>query len=75
MHLPDLGIVLYIAAWIFGGMIVAREARSQPNLVRLMAFLAIVLGPPGMLVYLGIRYIGQSIQLQALVPRQHDPGE
>ncbi len=69
MRFIDLGAVLYVAAWIFGGIIIYREAHAQSNLVRLMAFFAIVVGPLGMLLYLGMRYIGQSIQTNALLLR------
>jgi len=48
-------------------LIIAREGLAHQPLVRGMAFFAIVLGPLGMLLYLGIRYLGQSIQTAALL--------
>lgn len=61
MRAIDLVGVAYIAVWLLGGLVIAREARLYPsNLVKLMAILAIALGPLGMLIYLGFRHLGQS---------------
>ncbi len=56
----DFFALLYIIAWIYGGMAIFREARGQGNMIRLMAIIAILIGPFGMLLYLGVRYIGYS---------------
>ncbi len=56
----DFFAMLYVIAWIYGGMAIYREARGQGNMIRLMAVIAVLIGPFGMLLYLGVRYIGYS---------------
>ncbi len=68
MHVFDLMGLLYLAIWIIGGYAILRESRLHPPLVKWMAVFAIVLGPPGMLIYLGFRYIGQRLDRHALPP-------
>lgn len=68
MHPFDLLGILFIAIWVIGGLAIFRESRQHTGLVRLMAVFAIVLGPLGMLVYLGFRYVGQAIQMRPLLP-------
>jgi len=69
MHIESLMLVLYLAAWIFGGLILLRDARSQPGIVRTMAFLAVILGPVAMMIYIGIRYLGQILQTHLMLSR------
>jgi tellurite resistance protein TehA-like permease len=57
----------FIFIWFIGGLIIFRESRVHNNLVRLMAIISIALGPLGMMLYLGIRYLGQSIQVSGLL--------
>lgn len=73
MHIGNIMTVLFFAAWFFGGMILLREARGLPKVGRWMAYLAVLLGPFGMLIYLGIRYTaGQAVQARMLeASRQH----
>jgi ABC-type transport system involved in cytochrome c biogenesis permease subunit len=68
MRFFDIMAVLYIAVWIYGALVILREARWQGNLVRLMAVIAIVIGPLGMLAYLGLRHIAHSAAVGALLP-------
>ncbi|MBA3825673.1 MAG: hypothetical protein H0X24_17475, partial [Ktedonobacterales bacterium] len=57
MHFFDLALLLYIVVWVYGALAIFRESRQQPTMVRLMALLAIVIGPLAMLLYLGLRYV------------------
>ncbi len=68
MHFFDIMAILYIVIWIYGALAIMREARFQGNLVRLMALIAIILGPPGMLAYLGLRYLGNALAVGMLLP-------
>jgi hypothetical protein len=68
MHIFDLIGILYIIIWIYGALAIMREARWQGNLVRLMALVAIILGPPGMLAYLGLRYLGNALAAGMMLP-------
>jgi hypothetical protein len=68
MRFFDVLAILYIIIWIYGALAIFREARLQGNLVRLMALLAIVIGPPGMLAYLGLRAVAQGMAVGALLP-------
>ncbi len=61
-HILDFFFVAYIAVWILLGMVILREVRTQPGIVKLMAILAIILGPLGMFAYLAVRYLGQSLR-------------
>lgn len=73
MHVVDLVGIAYVAVWILGGLVIAREARPRPGIVKLMAVLAIALGPLGMLCYLGIRYVGQAAAQGRLLSAQRGP--
>ena len=77
MRFFDIIGILYIIIWIYGALAIMREARFQGNLVRLMALIAIILGPPGMLAYLGLRYLGNALAIGMLLPperRSHHLG-
>jgi hypothetical protein len=68
MHFFDLGLLVYIVLWAYGGLVIGREARQQPLIVKLMAFIAIVLGPIAMLFYLAVRYVAQAAAVGRLLP-------
>ncbi len=68
MHFFDLALLLYIVVWVYGALAILREVRYQPLMVRLMALLAIVIGPLAMLLYLGIRYVANAAALGHLLP-------
>ena len=68
MHIFDLALLGYIAVWIYGALVIFREARQQPTIVRVMALLAIVIGPLAMLLYLGLRYVASAAAMGRLLP-------
>lgn len=72
MHIADIIIIFYIAAWILGGILLLRDIRSQPVIARLMALIAVLLGPFGILLYAGFRYIADeaATRATALQPKQ-----
>lgn len=69
MHIYNFIILAYMAVWIFGGMILLRDARHQSSVVRMMALFAVVIGPIGMIFYLGFRYLGQTMQTHLMLTR------
>jgi len=72
MHIFDLVLLLYIVIWMYGALVILREARQQPMLVRMMTLFAIVLGPLAMLLYLGIRFVAHAAAVgRALPSAQH----
>jgi bacteriorhodopsin len=73
VHIVNLLWILYFAVWIIGGMILLREARPHSTLVRFMALFSVLVGPLGMIIYMGFRYIGQSIQMAGYLSQQKSP--
>jgi len=68
MHIFDLALLLYIVVWMYGALVIFRESRQQPAMVRLMALLAIVIGPLAMLLYLGLRYVASAVAVGRMLP-------
>ena len=69
LHFLNLIILAYMLVWIFGGMILLRDARHQSRVVRMMALFAVIIGPFGMIGYLGFRYLGQTMQTHLMLTR------
>jgi heme A synthase len=74
MHMFDLALLLYIVVWTYGALVIFRESRQQPAMVRLMALLAIIIGPLAMLLYLGLRYVANAAAMGRMLPPVHRVG-